>query len=114
MVRRIAALAVVAVIAVLVVTVVLVRSNRDHGNRAPATHGRSARAEALAYVPAGSPAVIGVNTGSSAASLLLGALVPRVSGGALTANDLSPLLGNEAVVALLDPRSGRGQLSMVS
>lgn len=113
MVRRVVALLVVVLVAVVVVTVVLVRGGHKT-SRPPATQGQNARAEALAYVPAGSPAVIGVNTGSSAASLLLGALVPRVSGGALTANDLSPLLGNEAAVALLDPRSGRGQISMVA
>ena len=40
--------------------------------------------------------------------------MPRVSGGALSANDVSPLLGNEAVVAVLDPRTQRAQLSMVA
>jgi hypothetical protein len=72
------------------------------------------RVEALAYAPRDAPALVGVDTGSAAASLVLGALVPRVSGGALTANDVSPLLGNEAVVAVLDPRTQRAQLSMVA
>ena len=43
---------------------------------------------------------------------MLGVVVPQVSGGALTANDVSPLLGNEAVVAILDQQ--RAQLSMVA
>src|SRR4051812_10058620 len=58
--------------------------------------------------------LVGVDTGSPGASLVLGALVPRVSGGALSTNDISPLLGNEAVVALLDPRTGRSQMSLVA
>jgi hypothetical protein len=112
--RRIVALVAVAVVALAVVAVVLTRSGGDHKGGSSTTPNSAPRAEALAYVPANSPAVIGVDTGSPTASLLFGALVPRISGGALTANDISPLLGNEAVVALLDPRTQRGQLSMVA
>jgi hypothetical protein len=109
--RRIAALAAVAVVAIAALAIVLSRNSAkdDTTPKPPA----GTRAEALAYAPRNAPALIGVDTGSAGASLILGALVPRVSGGALTANDLSPLLGNEAVVALLDPRTGRSQLSMV-
>jgi hypothetical protein len=110
--RRIAAVAVVAVVAFAVVAIVLARGGSKK-DTLPAQQSDT-RAEALAYAPRNAPALIGVDTGSPAASLILGALVPRVSGGALTANDLSPLLGNEAVVALLDPRTGRSQLSMVA
>jgi hypothetical protein len=110
--RRIAAFAVVAVVAFAVLAIVLARGGgkKDTTPAPPA----DTRAEALAYAPRNAPALIGVDSGSGAASLVLGALVPRVSGGALTANDISPLLGNEAVVALLDPRTGRSQLSMVA
>jgi hypothetical protein len=113
--RRIVPVVLVAVLVVAAFAIVLARSGggKDKAG-SQATNSANPRAEALAYVPTNSPAVIGVDTDSPSASLLLGALVPRVSGGALTANDISPLLGNEAVVALLDPRSGRGQLSMVA
>jgi hypothetical protein len=104
----------VVVLIIAAFAIVLTRGgSNDKGGSGTAPSG-DPRAEALAFVPPNTPAVIGVDTDSPSASLLLGALVPRVSGGALTANDISPLLGNEAVVALLDPRSGRGQLSMVA
>ena len=101
-----------AVAAIAVVTIVIARSGSKDEQR-PSSQG-DARAEALSYAPRNSPALVGVDTGSAAASLVLGALVPRVSGGALSANDVSPLLGNEAVVAVLDPRTQRAQLSMVA
>jgi hypothetical protein len=103
--------AVAAVLACAAVAVVVARNGGDK-DASPKPQGDT-RAEALAYAPRNAPALIGVDTDSAGASLILGALVPRVSGGALTANDLSPLFGNEAVVAVLDPRTGRSQLSMV-
>src|SRR3954452_2757947 len=110
--RRIAALIAVAVVVFAALAFVLARnSGKDDATPAPQ---QDTRAAALAYAPKGSPALIGVDTGSPEASLVLGALIARVSGGALSANDISPLLGNEAVVALLDPRTGRSQLSMVA
>jgi hypothetical protein len=110
--RRIAAFVAVAVVAFAALAFVLARnSGKDDTTPAPQS---DTRAEALSYAPRTSPALIGVDTGSAGASLVLGALISRVSGGALTANDISPLLGNEAVVALLDPRTGRAQLSMVA
>jgi hypothetical protein len=110
--RRIAALAALAVVAIAAIAIVLTRGGGKH-DTTPKPQSDT-RAEALAYAPRNAPAVIGVDTGSPGASLVLGALVPRVSGGALSANDVSPLLANEAVVALLDPRTGRSQLSMVA
>ena len=110
--RRILAIAAAAVVALAVLVVVLVRGGSEDEN---ATKPRGdARAEALSYAPRTSPALVGIDTGSAGASLVLGAIVPRVSGGALTPNDISPLLGNEAVVAVLDPRTQRAQLSMVA
>src|SRR3954447_18896940 len=111
--RRIAALIAVAVVAFAALAVVLAK-NSGKDDSTPKTKQSDTRAEALAYAPKASPALIGVDTGSPQASLVLGALVSRATGGALTANDISPLLGNEAVVALLDPRTGRSQLSMVA
>jgi hypothetical protein len=103
---------VVAVVAFAALAFVLAR-NTNKDDPTPTRQGDT-RAEALAYAPRASPALIGVDTGSPEASLVLGALISRVSGGALSANDISPLLGNEAVVALLDPRTRRAQLSMVA
>src|SRR3954470_15899632 len=110
--RRIAAVIAVAVVVLAALAFVLAR-NSSKDDATPKPQGDT-RAEALAYAPKVSPALIGVDTGSPQASLVLGALVNRISGGALSANDISPLLGNEAVVALLDPRTGRSQLSMVA
>src|SRR4051812_6599670 len=110
--RRIGALVGVAVVAFAALAFVLAR-NASKDDPTPTRQGNT-RAEALAYAPRASPALIGVDTGSPEASLVLGALISRVSGGGLSANDISPLLGNEAVVALLDPRTGRAQLSMVA
>src|SRR3954453_17392700 len=110
--RRIAAVIAVAVVVLAALAFVLARNN-SKDDATPKPQGDT-RAEALAYAPKVSPALIGVDTGSPQASLVLGALVNRISGGALSANDISPLLGNEAVVALLDPRTGRSQLSMVA
>jgi hypothetical protein len=110
--RRILAIAAAAVVALAVLVVVLVRGGSKDED---ATKPRGdARAEALSYAPRTSPALVGIDTGAAGASLVLGAIVPRVSGGALTPNDISPLLGNEAVVAVLDPRTQRAQLSMVA
>src|SRR4051794_14375021 len=111
--RRIGALIAIAVVAFAALAVVLAK-NSGKDDSTPKTKQSDTRAEALAYAPKASPALIGVDTGSPQASLVLGALVSRATGGALTANDISPLLGNEAVVALLDPRTGRSQLSMVA
>jgi hypothetical protein len=111
--RRVLAVGVAVVAALAVLGVALLRTGGEGDKRPPAERS-DARAEALAYAPRDAPALIGVNTASPGAGLVLGALVARVSGGALTANDISPLLGNEAVVAVLDPRTQRSQLSMVA
>ena len=109
--RRIIALIGVAAAAIVAVGVVLLPRGGDDKPAATRTQGDT-RAEALSYAPRNAPALVGVDTGSAAASLVLGVVVPQVSGGALTANDVSPLLGNEAVVAILDQQ--RAQLSMVA
>jgi hypothetical protein len=112
--RRIVPVVLVLALALAAVVVVVATRGGDKQGGSQTQQAADPRAEALAYVSAATPAVIGVNTGSPSASLVLGALVSRVSGGALSANDISPLLGNEAVVALLDPKAQRGQLSMVA
>jgi hypothetical protein len=110
--RRILALVAVAVAAFAALAFVLARGGGDE--EPPPPRQNEPRAEALLYAPSDAPALIGIDTGSAGASLVLGGLVPRVSGGAISANDISPLLGNEAVVALLDPRTQRSQLSLVA
>src|SRR3954465_12251679 len=103
--RRIAALIAVAVVVFAALAFVLAKnSSKDD---ATPTQQSDTRAEALAFAPKTSPALIGADTGPPQATPPRGALVNRIAGGALTANDISPLLGNEAVVALLDPRTGR-------
>jgi hypothetical protein len=111
--RRVLAVG-VAVVAVLAVLAVALLRTGGEGDKRPPARTADTRAEALAYAPRDAPALVGVNTAAPGASLVLGALVARVSGGALTANDISPLLGNEAVVAVLDPGTQRSQLSLVA
>ena len=100
--------ALVAALAAL--AIVLVRG----GNRERPPPPNDTRTEALAYAPRAAPVLVGVDSGSPAAGLVLGLLVPRVTAGALSAADVQPLLGNEAVVALLDTRTRRAQLSFVA
>jgi hypothetical protein len=109
--RRLLAFAAVALVAVAVVAVVLTRGGGEEKRAAP---GSDARAEALAYAPRSATVVVGVNTATPAAGLIVPELVPRVTNGALRAADVQPLLGNEAVVALFDARARAGQLSMVA
>jgi hypothetical protein len=112
--RVIALVAAVAVVLLSVGAVLLLRDN-DEDAQPPATQPRgTGRAEALAYAPKNAPTVVGVDSGSPAAGLVLGQLVPRLTNGALRAQDIAPLLGNEAVVALLDPDTQRSQLSFVA
>jgi hypothetical protein len=114
--RVIALVAAAAVVLLSVGAVLLLRGGgEDQATKRPATQPRgTGRAEALAYAPKNTPVVVGVDSGSPAAGLVLGQLVPRLTNGALTATDIAPLLGNEAVVAILDPRTQRSQLSLVA
>src|SRR3954464_12486424 len=116
--RRVIAL--IAALGVLVVTVgavLLVRGNGgngggdDHPGQA-AQPRSSGRAEALAYAPKNPPVLPGVASGSPAAGLVLGQFLPRLTNGALSAADVQPLLGGEAVVAILDPRQQRGEITL--
>jgi hypothetical protein len=112
--RVIALIAAAAVVVLTAVAALLLRGDDDGGER-PAAPPRSAgRAEALAYAPRGTPVLVGVDSGSPGAGLVLGQLVPRLTNGALGAADIQPLLGNEAVVAILDTRTRRSQLSLVA
>jgi hypothetical protein len=109
--RRLLAFAAVALAALAVVAVVLTRGGGEQKRAAPTG---DARAEALAYAPRDATVIVGVDTGTPAAGLIVPELVPRLTNGALRAVDVQPLLGNEAVVALFDARARRGQLSVVA
>jgi hypothetical protein len=109
--RRLLAFAAVALAALAVVAVVLTRGGGEEKRAAPRG---DARAEALAYAPREATVIVGVDTGTPAAGLIVPELVPRLTNGALRAVDVQPLLGNEAVVALFDARARRGQLSVVA
>jgi hypothetical protein len=104
--------AIVALLLVVGAAVAVVLRSGGGGER-PARRV-DARAEALAYVGRGAPAVVDVDTGAPAARLVVEQLVPRLTGGALDAADIGGLLGREAVVALLDARGRRTQLSLVA
>ena len=101
--------AMVVVVAGVVAILVLTR-----GDDEPAGRPSVARGEALAFASRGAPAIFAVDTGAPAAGLVVQELVPRLTAGALSARDVGPLLGEEAVVALLDPRARRAQVSFVA
>jgi hypothetical protein len=114
--RVVALIAAVAVALLAVGGVLLLRGGGDdeNGRRPAQRQTGGGRAEALAYAPKNTPILVGVDSGSPAAGLVLGQLVPRLTNGALRANDIAPLLGNEAVVAILDTRTERAQLSLMA
>jgi hypothetical protein len=112
--RVIALVAAAAVILLTVGAALLIRGGGDDEKRPATRPPGTGRAEALAYAPRGAPVLVGVDSSSPAAGLVLGQLVPRLTNGALGAADIQPLLGNEAVVAILDTRTQRSQLSLVA
>jgi hypothetical protein len=87
--------AAIVVVAVVVVAVVLLRGGDDQG--AP----KAARSEPIAYVPAGSADVVfDLDTRAPLVALAVEQLAPRVTDGALTADQVHALSGGRAVVAL--------------
>jgi hypothetical protein len=113
--RRVIALVAAAAVVLLSVGAVLLLRGGDDDTQRPGTQPQgTGRAEALAYAPRGTPVLVGVDSNSPAAGLVLGQLVPRLTNGALSATDIQPLLGGEAVVAMLDTRTQRSQLSLVA
>jgi hypothetical protein len=114
--RRVIALVGAAAVALLTVGAMLLLrgGDGDEDARRPAPRQGSGRAEALAYAPRGTPVLVGVDSSAPAAGLVLGQLVPRLTNGALSAADIQPLLGGEAVLAVLDTRTQRSQLSLVA
>jgi hypothetical protein len=83
-----------ALLAAALALVVLLRGGDDGGRKA------TARAEPLAYVPAGSADVVfDVDTREPLIALAVEELAPRVTNGAVTAEQVRPLLGGRAVVA---------------
>jgi hypothetical protein len=84
-----------AVVAVVVVVLLLLRGGDDHG--AP----KAARSEPLAYLPAGSADVVfDLDTREPLVALAVEQLAPRVTHGALSADQVHALVGGRAVVAI--------------
>jgi hypothetical protein len=83
------------VVAVVVVVVLLLRGGDDGGSK------KALRSEPLAYVPAGSADVVfDLDTSQPLVALAVTQLAPRVTHGALTADQVRALAGGRAVVAL--------------
>jgi hypothetical protein len=86
--------AAIAVVAAAVVVVLLLRGGDDGGGR------RTARSEPLAYVPAGSADVVfDLDTRQPLVGLAVEQLAPRMTKGALTADQVHALVGGRAAVA---------------
>jgi hypothetical protein len=108
--------AAVALLAAAVAVVFLLRGGDDDGGR------QTARAEPLAYVPAGSADVVfDLDTRAPLVGLAVEQLAPRLTDGALSADQAHALVGGRAAVAIGDgkawlafatdapaPRPGRG------
>jgi hypothetical protein len=93
--------AVLALVAAAVAVVLLVRRGDDGVDRAA-----PARAEPLAYLPDGADdAIFDLDTSAPLAALGVEQLAPRLTGGALTAAQVRPLLGGRAVVAMAGDRT---------
>jgi hypothetical protein len=93
--------AALALVAAGVAVVLLLRRGDDGGDRRA-----SARAEPLAYLPVGADdAIFDLDTSAPLAALGVEQLAPRLTGGALTAEQVRPLLGGRAVVANAGDRS---------
>jgi hypothetical protein len=111
--------AAVALLAAAVAVVFLLRGGDDDGGR------QTARAEPLAYVPAGSADVVfDLDTRAPLVGLAVEQLAPRLTDGALSADQASALVGGRAAVAIGDgkawlafatdapaPRPGRGAVA---
>ena len=109
--RLLLAIAAVAAFVVAVGAVITVVSGGGGDDEGAAR--ADARAEALAFAPRDAPGIAAVDTGAPAAGAILQQLVPRLTNRALQAGDVAPLLGQDAAVALLDPRARRGSVSFV-
>jgi hypothetical protein len=111
--------AAVALLAAAVAVVFLLRGGDDDGGR------QTARAEPLAYVPAGSADVVfDLDTRAPLVGLAVEQLAPRLTDGALSADQAHALVGGRAAVAIGDgkawlafatdapaPRPGRGAVA---
>jgi hypothetical protein len=94
--------AALAVVAGALAAVLLLRGGGD--DNGGSTTAAPARAEPLAYVPAGTDAVFDLDTGAPIVALGVEQLVPRASHGALTADQVGPLLGGRVTVAVQGDR----------
>ncbi|MEA2445780.1 MAG: hypothetical protein QOJ12_3072, partial [Thermoleophilales bacterium] len=92
--RRVLLLVVPALAVGVVAAVLLLRGSR------PDAGPEAAVDEPLAYLPGGAKAVLDVDTRAPLVGLAVSQLAPRLSGGALKAGDVTPLLGGRAAAAL--------------
>jgi hypothetical protein len=97
----------VVVIAVAVVVALLLRGSKDDRASRPTTVD-----EPLAYLVPGDQTVLDVDTGAPFVGLAIAQLAPRVTGGALTAAQVTPLLAGPAAAAL--GNDNRSQLVLVA
>jgi hypothetical protein len=98
--------AAIAVVVAAVVVVLLLRGGDDDKPK------RAAGAEPLAYVPAGSAAVVfDLDTSEPLVGLVVEQLAPRVTHGALSADQAHALVGGRAAVAL---NGGRAWLAFAT
>jgi hypothetical protein len=88
------AAAVALVAAVVALVLILALRGGDETPRSPA------RSEPLAYVPAGGDVVFDVDTREPLLALAVEDLAPRLTGGAVSAEQVHPLLGGRAAIAL--------------
>jgi hypothetical protein len=86
--------AAIVVVAGVLALVLLLRGGDDDGGRT------ATRAEPLAFLPAGNDIVFDLDTRAPLVGLAVEQLLPRLNGGALSAEQVRPLLGGRAVVAL--------------
>ncbi len=88
------AAAVALVAAVVALVLILALRGGDERPRSPA------RSEPLAYVPAGGDVIFDVDTREPLLALAVEDLAPRITHGAISAEQVHPLLGGRAAIAL--------------
>jgi hypothetical protein len=84
------------VVLLSVVLVLLLRGGEERTPRPSAPRG----IEPLAFMPAGADAVLDLDTGVPTVAIAAAALVPRLPGATLTAEQLRPLIGSRLAIAL--------------
>jgi hypothetical protein len=105
--RALIAAVLVVVLALAVVVGLLLRGSKDDRASRPTTVD-----EPLAYLTPGDQTVLDVDTGAPFVGLAIAQLAPRLTGGALTAAQVTPLLAGPAAASL--GNDNRSQLVLVA